>query len=357
MMIRLQENKQDERCHLLTRISHEALQHGEKQTDPSPRYPPFLEYRRISSISEAAAARVPAFVPVLVADALYPVPPTFATLHNLVDAFRGQTLQVAVSRNRRVLWPIWDKNIPTSRYNLRETEALFCTMEAQEVLQSALAFSDHSITLKANITLPPGTVAHLGGTPKATLHAATAVDTLMHPLHYAQHPRMLLQLAGRTRVLVVEPHHAFAGLYPFAVHHAYDGYSMVDFEQPDWKKRWPLADTVRGRVATLRPGYALRLPAYAFCCVQSLDKYVAYADVPLEQSLPLIPWSFHLQEGPLAPSDVALGASPWSVPPLSAAGGAAALAVSRAVEAIMADALDDVDAVRKWLLRAGDMGW
>ncbi len=34
-------------------------------------------------------------------------------------------------------------------------------------------------------------------------------------------------------MLLISPVHALAGVYPFAVHHAYDRHSMVDFDMPD----------------------------------------------------------------------------------------------------------------------------
>jgi hypothetical protein len=57
------------------------------------------------------------------------------------------------------------------------------------------------------------------------------------------------------------PAQAFSGLYPYPVHHPYDQYSMVDFEDVD-AAQWPLFDRVRGQVAILEPGDVLHVPRY-----------------------------------------------------------------------------------------------
>lgn len=352
--------KQHSKMLALTLISHEASQHGEKQTDPAPRYPSCLEYERLSAVYSSSGVTTTMSKVCLMSGVLNPVPTVFSTLNNLVGALQGKTtLEVAISRaGGRVMRPALDKDVRTSRYHLRQpAETLIRKMDPQDVLQSALSWKQQVLTLTVPISLAQLPLELSTNHTGATLHATTAIDVLMHPMHYAQHPRMLIQLSGRIRVLVVAPHHAFAGLYPFPVHHAYDGYSMVDFDCPEWKQRWPMADTVRGAVATLRPGYGLYVPPYTFCSIQSLDTYCSYADVTLQQAdLLLMPWSPSLAAGlgPLtASAEAPIGPSPWAFAPLSAAAGAAALAVSRAVEAIMADAAGDVDAVRAWLLRAG----
>ena len=70
-----------------------------------------------------------------------------------------------------------------------------------------------------------------------------------------------LQVAGRRRVLLVAPTHAFAGMYPFPVAHPYDSYAMPDLERPD-TAAWPALEGVRGCVALLRPGDVLFVPAF-----------------------------------------------------------------------------------------------
>ena len=72
---------------------------------------------------------------------------------------------------------------------------------------------------------------------------------------------ILPQVVGRRRVLLVAPTHAFAGMYPFPVAHPYDRYAMPDLERPD-TTAWPALEGVRGRVALLRPGDVLFVPAF-----------------------------------------------------------------------------------------------
>lgn len=72
---------------------------------------------------------------------------------------------------------------------------------------------------------------------------------------------MFGQVTGRRRVLLVSPSHAFAGMYPFPMHHPYDGYAMPDLDTPDLDA-WPLLQNVRGQVTILRPGDLLFIPAF-----------------------------------------------------------------------------------------------
>lgn len=59
----------------------------------------------------------------------------------------------------------------------------------------------------------------------------------------------------------MDPSLAFRGLYPFPVHHGYDGYSMVDFEKLNLRM-WPLSSKVTGLKAVLHPGDVLFVPNY-----------------------------------------------------------------------------------------------
>lgn len=70
-----------------------------------------------------------------------------------------------------------------------------------------------------------------------------------------------MQVTGRTRVLLLSPQHAFGGLYPYPVHHCYDGYSMVDLEAADLGM-WPKFPCVRGLAVILQPGDVLYVPQY-----------------------------------------------------------------------------------------------
>lgn len=82
------------------------------------------------------------------------------------------------------------------------------------------------------------------------------------PACYECSDRLLAQVAGRRRVLLLPPWQAFEGLYPYPSHHPYDRYSMVDLEAPD-AGLWPkFGGGVRGLAAVLAPGDVLYVPAY-----------------------------------------------------------------------------------------------
>lgn len=82
------------------------------------------------------------------------------------------------------------------------------------------------------------------------------------PAAYETCDRLLTQVAGRRRVLLLPPGQAFGGLYPYPTHHPYDRYSMVDLEAPD-AGLWPkFGGGARGTVAVLGPGDVLYVPAY-----------------------------------------------------------------------------------------------
>ncbi|KAK9832042.1 hypothetical protein WJX81_001230 [Elliptochloris bilobata] len=97
-----------------------------------------------------------------------------------------------------------------------------------------------------------------------------ASGDLLQPARYSTRDRLLVQIAGRRRVLLLAPAHVFAGLYPFPVAHPYDGYAMPDLERPD-AVAWPALTGVRGCVALLRPGDVLFVPAFWFAHVQDMD--------------------------------------------------------------------------------------
>lgn len=67
------------------------------------------------------------------------------------------------------------------------------------------------------------------------------------------------QVAGRSRVFLIDPAHAFRGMYPFPVQHGYDGYSMVDFEKLD-SEMWPRGAKLAAFKAVLHPGDTLFVP-------------------------------------------------------------------------------------------------
>jgi hypothetical protein len=94
---------------------------------------------------------------------------------------------------------------------------------------------------------------------RVDLEAGTAGGLL--PAQYEGQDRLLLQVTGRRRVLLLGPRQAFDGLYPYPSHHTYDRYSMADLEAPD-AGLWPKLGGVRGVTAILEPGDVLFVPAY-----------------------------------------------------------------------------------------------
>ena len=94
---------------------------------------------------------------------------------------------------------------------------------------------------------------------RVDLDAGTA-DGLL-PAQYECHDRLMAQVTGRRRVLLLSPEQAFDGLYPYPTHHTYDTYSMVDLEAPD-AGLWPKFGRVRGVTAILAPGDVLYVPAF-----------------------------------------------------------------------------------------------
>jgi hypothetical protein len=67
-------------------------------------------------------------------------------------------------------------------------------------------------------------------------------DALL-PARYHTADRLLVQVSGRQRVMLLPPGQAFRGVYPYPVHHSYDGYSAVDWEDPELD-HWPAAAQV-----------------------------------------------------------------------------------------------------------------
>ncbi|GAB4818813.1 hypothetical protein N2152v2_005859 [Parachlorella kessleri] len=141
------------------------------------------------------------------------------------------------------------------------------------------------------------------------------------PARYSTRDRLLAQVTGRQRVLLLSPQQAFSGLYPYPLHHTYDGYSMVDLEAVD-PGLWPKFSQVRGRTAILQPGDVLFVPQYWFVHAQHLEA----ENVSL---------CFQLQQGARAP-----------------ARDSAELRLSRHIEERVAD-FEGVQDVRHWLQLIG----
>lgn len=62
-------------------------------------------------------------------------------------------------------------------------------------------------------------------------------------------------------MLLISPEYAFKGMYPFPVHHPYDGYSMVSLEEPD-ERLWPGIENAKGLCGIVQPADVVFVPAY-----------------------------------------------------------------------------------------------
>ena len=125
---------------------------------------------------------------------------------------------------------------------------------------------------------------NFGSVKDMRLHCGTRNG--LHPCKYQEQDQLIMQIKGRTRLLIISPKFAFQGLYPYPVHHPYDKYSMVDFEfsEEENSRLWPLfREHVRGLECTLEPGDTLYVPQYFFLHKQDLDKEVIALQISLSQ--------------------------------------------------------------------------
>ena len=108
----------------------------------------------------------------------------------------------------------------------------------------------------------------------------------LHPSKYEDVDQLIVQVKGRTRLLLIAPQHSFTGLYPYPIHHPYDKYSMVDFEAEDEenKELWPsFGEGARGVECILEPGEVLYVPQYFFVQRHDLDEEVVALRVNVSQ--------------------------------------------------------------------------
>ena len=89
------------------------------------------------------------------------------------------------------------------------------------------------------------------------------------PLHFDSIHNFLSQVAGRKQVLLFPPAQTW-NLYPYAVGHPMDNFSMVDVEAPD-VGRFPALARARALEAELAPGEVLWLPRFWWHYVKQLD--------------------------------------------------------------------------------------
>lgn len=104
------------------------------------------------------------------------------------------------------------------------------------------------------------------------------------PLHFDALSNLLAQLAGRKRVVLFPPSQSFL-LYPYAVGHPCDNFSMVDVSDPDLE-RFPALRHACGYEAVLEPGDVLFIPRYWWHYVEQLPS----ADGGPEDNLSLNFW-------------------------------------------------------------------
>ncbi|KAL4452346.1 hypothetical protein ABPG75_008008 [Micractinium tetrahymenae] len=349
----------------LTAVSHADAQHGEREGDPRPRYAEaqasgWLDYIRLDTPQSTYTAlnKLWAHQPVLLQGA-----PLVAGLvgrwsfQQLArDVGSDCQLRVLCSDARRNRFIEYEdvKNIYGGMYHVREPETQRLEMSLPDFAQCSQQWRAQRLYLRGSAcacSLAPyllgegdtdaaaASSSGKGSTPAAAgidwewleglqraqrygpvlrvdLEAGSAGGLL--PASYESTDRLLAQVAGRRRVLLLPPEQAFEGLYPYPSHHPYDRYSMVDFEAPD-AGLWPkFGSGVRGLAAVLAPGDVLYVPAYWFVHVQHLEAEC-------------IGLSFHLAQGGRAPS-------PEGTP----------LRLSRALEARVAEVEGPAD-VRHWL--------
>lgn len=79
--------------------------------------------------------------------------------------------------------------------------------------------------------------------PAGSLHLLAGGSDALLPARYETRDRLLCQVSGRQRLLLLAPDQAFSGVYPYPVHHPYDRYSVVDWEDPELE-HWPAAAQV-----------------------------------------------------------------------------------------------------------------
>ena len=118
------------------------------------------------------------------------------------------------------------------------------------------------------------------------VHLHCGTRNSLHPCRYQEVDQLIVQVKGRTRLLLLPPNLAFKGLYPYPVHHPYDKHSMVDFEASDEENDalWPMfREHVRGLECILEPGQVLYVPQYFFAHSQDLDKEVISLHVEISQ--------------------------------------------------------------------------
>jgi hypothetical protein len=109
-------------------------------------------------------------------------------------------------------------------------------------------------------------------TSAGSLHLLAGGSDALMPARYETQDRLLCQVTGRQRVLLLPPEQAFSGVYPYPVHHPYDRYSAVDWEEPELD-HWPAAAQVGWRQGALLDAHCALQVCYKHrgrCLMRSL---------------------------------------------------------------------------------------
>ncbi|KAL3143189.1 hypothetical protein ABBQ38_002046 [Trebouxia sp. C0009 RCD-2024] len=224
-------------------------------------------------------------------------------LVKLMPQDQGWSVLCSTQKHNLFIETDLDKNVFGSYYHIREPQNQQLQMTFAEYAQCAKTWTTKKVCFKNKIMqrqqqqeeghtpapmacLPAALCQELQGSVRwdwlqalqklvrfgsastVTLQAAS-FDSLM-PAQYQPHERLLAQVTGCQRILLIPPNQAFHGMYPYPVHHPYDTYSMVDLEKPD-VGQWPHNTDVKGLRCVVKPGDVLYLPAYWFVHAQQLE--------------------------------------------------------------------------------------
>ncbi|KAK9814645.1 hypothetical protein WJX72_009229 [[Myrmecia] bisecta] len=300
----------------VTRVSHKSAEQGEQEGDPKPRYFDSLACEWLQRIQldhptktykamDLMRSEQPL---VLRGTALIAKLASTWTLEHLADAMgtKHKTWRILCSKGTRHAFLEYDasKNIYGSEYHVREPETQRLEMGFWEFAQCARNWTTRKVFFKNTVMQQcksgavPAAVDEVGRGMKAELTSGVdwrwlqglqqaqrfgrvarvdlEVGTTngLLPARYEVHGRLLAQVQGRRRVLLISPSQAFTGMYPFPTHHTYDGYSMVDWEDLN-RQQWSDASGAQGHVCILGPGELLYVPPFWFAHVQQLEAVTA----------------------------------------------------------------------------------